>query len=313
METAVTLFLATLIVFVLVRLAPGDPIRLILHSASEVAVSDSRYLEEKAAEMRSEWGLDRPIALQYASWLGQLLRFDLGRSIHTGRPVATEIAGRVPATVFLAACAMIIQIVLGVLFGIVSALKSKSYFDHAVRAACIALASTPAFVIGLCLLSLFAVKFRAYEISSAATLGRVWLPAVTLGILGAPQLIRVIRAGMLSEFGQSYVLSSLSRGLPKRIIVKQASRNAMLPVITVVALSFTGLISGAVVVESIFSWPGIGKYALDSILIKDYPVIQGYVLLMVLLVVWTHLLMEVVYALVDPRIRRTSKGGEGNA
>jgi len=202
---------------------------------------------------------------------------------------------------------------LGGLFGILTALKSKSFFDHAVRAACIALASTPAFVIGLLLLSLVAVKLHAYEISSEASFDRVWLPAVTLGMLGAPQLIRVVRGGMLSEFSQGYVLSSLARGLPKRLIVKQASKSAMLPFITVAGLSFTGLISGAVVIESIFSWPGIGKYALDSILLKDYPVIQGYALLMVLLVVSTHLIMEVIYALVDPRIRRKFIGGNGNA
>lgn len=312
-ETIVTLFLATLLLFVLMRLAPGDPIRMLLQHSSDVAVGDARALEEKASELRADFGLDRPIAVQYAEWIGRLLRFDLGSSIHTGRPVADEIAGRLPATLMLAACAMIIQIGLGLLFGMLSALKPKSIFDHIVRAACIALASTPAFAIGLLLLSLFAVKLQAYEISSDGGFGRVWLPAATLGVLGAPPFIRVVRAGMLAEFSQGYVLSALSRGLPKRVIVKQALRNAMLPFITVIGLSFATLVSGAVIVEAIFSWPGIGKYALDSILRKDYPVMQGYALLMVLLVVTIHLSMEVLYALVDPQIRRKGRGGVSHA
>jgi peptide/nickel transport system permease protein len=291
------------------RLAPGDPIRFLLYSSSEVALSDARFLEEKAAELRAEQGLDRPIPVQYAAWIGRLLRFDLGHSILTGRPVATEIAERLPATVALAACAMVIQTLFGVLIGIFAALKSNTMFDHIVRATCIAAASTPGFVIALLLLSLFAVKLQAYEISSAASAERIWLPAVTLGLLGAPQLIRFVRGGMLAEFGQGYVLAALSRGLPKRTIAKQASRSAMLPFITVAGLSFAGLVSGAVVIESIFAWPGIGKYALDSILRKDYPVIQGYALLMVMLMIFTNLLIDALYALIDPRIRRSRKEG----
>ncbi len=312
-ETCITIFLATLILFVLMRLAPGDPIRILLYSSSEVALSDARLLEEKAAELRAEQGLDQPIPVQYAEWIGRLLRFDLGHSILTGRPVATEIAERLPATVALAAFAMIIQTLLGILVGIFAALKSNALFDHIVRGVCIAAASTPAFVIALLLLSLFAVKLQAYEISSVASAERIWLPAVTLGLLGAPQLIRFVRAGMLAEFGQGYVLAALSRGLPKRTIVKQASRSAMLPFVTVAGLSFAGLVSGAVVIESIFAWPGIGKYALDSILRKDYPVIQGYALLMVLLMIFANLLIESVYALLDPRIRRRRKEGKGSA
>ncbi|MBO9609285.1 MAG: ABC transporter permease, partial [Paenibacillaceae bacterium] len=173
--------------------------------------------------------------------------------------------------------------------------------------ACVGLASTPVFVIGLGLLSVCAVTLGIYEISSEAALSRLWLPALTLGAMGAPQLIRVVRANLLSELGRTYVLAALSRGLDRRTVVRHALRNALLPVVTLAALSLTMSISGAVVIESIFSWPGIGKYALDSLLIQDYPVIQGYALVMIALVILIHLLAEIVYALVDPRIRR--KGG----
>jgi len=312
-ETCLTIFLATLILFVLMRLAPGDPIRFLLYSSSEVALSDARLLEEKAAELRAEQGLDQPIPVQYAAWIGRLLRFDLGHSILTGRPVATEIAERLPATVALAACAMVVQTLLGIGIGMLAAFRSNTLFDQVIRAVCIATASTPGFVIALLLLSLFAVKLQAYEISSAASAERIWLPAVTLGLLGAPQMIRFVRAGMLAEFGQGYVQAALSRGLPRRSIAKQASRSAMLPFVTVAGLSFAGLVSGAVVIESIFAWPGIGQYALDSILRKDYPVIQGYALLMIVLMIFTNVLIDGAYALLDPRIRRRRKEGIGSA
>ncbi|OMF26281.1 sodium:proton antiporter [Paenibacillus sp. FSL H8-0548] len=306
LETFITLFCATLIIFVLTHLAPGDPVQMLLNKQIEVARSDSEAYQVKAAELREQWGLDQNIVVQYGYWINRLLHFDLGSSIHTGRLVSSEIAERLPATIMLSIAALFIQIVLGLWLGTVSALRAGKVSDNIIRFICVALASIPGFVIGLVLLSLFAVKFNAYEISSHAGLTRLWLPAVTLGLIGAPQIIRVVRANMLSEFGQIYVTAALSRGLAIKLIVKHVIRNVLLPVVTMVALSFTTLISGAVVIESIFSWPGIGKYALDSILLKDYPVIQGYAFVMVSVVVFTNLVIDAVYAAMDPRIR--SKG-----
>lgn len=299
-----TLICATLLLFVLIRVAPGDPVQLLLGRSAEVAMSDTAAYDLKAAELRARLGLDQNIAVQYASWLKRLLQIDLGESIYTGRPVGAEIAERLPATAILSVTALAIQSLLGLFFGTVSALKADKMQDNAIRFACVVLASTPAFVIGLLLLSLFAVTLGIYEISSEAAPARLWLPAVTLGVMGAPQLVRVVRANLLSELGRTYVLSALSRGLDRKRIAKHALRNALLPVVTLVALSLTTLISGAVVIESIFSWPGLGKYALDSILLKDYPVIQGYALIMIALAILIHLLADVAYAFVDPRIRR---------
>jgi ABC-type dipeptide/oligopeptide/nickel transport system permease component len=307
LEAAVTLFCATLVIFALTHLAPGDPVQLLLGRAGEVAASDSQAFDAKAAELRAQWGLDHNMAVQYAAWLKHLLLFDLGTSIYTGRPVGSEITERLPATFMLAITALCLQIALGLLLGIVSALKASRPLDSIIRLACVALASTPAFVIGLGLLSLCAVTLGIYEISSETSLSRLWLPALTLGLIGAPQLARMVRGGMLSEFGQTYVLSALARGLNRKHVVRHALRNALLPVVTMAGLSLTSLISGAVVIESIFSWPGIGKYALDSILLKDYPVIQGYAFVMVALVIGVHLLVDILYALIDPRIYRRNK------
>ncbi|CAH1195323.1 Dipeptide transport system permease protein DppB [Paenibacillus plantiphilus] len=309
LEAFVTLFCATLIIFALIRLAPGDPVQLLLGHPGEAALSDKQAFNDRAAGLRAQLGLDQSMIKQYTAWIHNLVQLDLGTSIHTGRAVSAEIVARLPATAMLSAAALLIQAVLGLFFGTVSALKAGKSYDNAIRLACVALASTPAFVIGLFLLSLFAVTLGAYEISSEAGLSRLWLPALTLGLIGAPQLIRMVRANMLSEFGRIYVLSALSRGLSRERVVKHALRNALLPVITMIALSLTSLISGAVVIESIFSWPGIGKYALDSILLKDYPVIQGYALVMVSLVILIHLCVDVVYALIDPRIHRKREAG----
>ncbi len=303
----ITLFCASLIIFVLIRLAPGDPIELLLGRPGELAVNNPAVYEERANELRRQLGLDQNLMTQYIQWLKRLTSFELGTSIHTGRAVGTEIAERLPATLLLSTAALAIQLVLGVLFGITSALKAGKFRDNIIRFICVAFASVPAFVIGLVLLSVFSVTFHVYEISSSAELHRLWLPAVTLGLVGAPQLIRMVRANLLSELGRTYIVSALSKGLSRRLVVRHALRNALLPIVTMVALSFTTLIGGSVVVESIFSWPGIGNYAMNSVLLHDYPVIQGYAVIMVSAVIAINLLVDLMYVVIDPRIHNKGK------
>ncbi|WP_159883278.1 ABC transporter permease [Paenibacillus puerhi] len=307
-EALLTLFCASLLIFTLIRLAPGDPVELLLGRTTEAAASHTEAYDERVSELRGQLGLDQSLLEQYMTWLKRLLHVDLGTSIHTGRQVSAEIAERLPATVVLSLSALLLQVVLGLFLGTVSALKAGGAADSFIRLVCVVMASTPAFVIGLGLLSFFAVTAGLYEISSEASPGKLWLPALTLGLLGAPPLIRMVRAHMLTELGQLYILSALSRGLDRKRVVQHALRNALLPVIAMVALSLTGLMGGAVVMESIFSWPGLGKYALDSILLKDYPVIQGYAVVMVSLVILIHLVVDVIYALLDPRIHRREEG-----
>lgn len=307
-SAVITLFCATLIIFVLIRLAPGDPVKLLIGRPGELAVGDRIVYEERVNELRRRLGLDQSLAIQYVKWLKRLISFELGTSIHTGRAVEIEIAERLPATLLLSLTALIIQLVLGVFFGIVSALRAGKTSDAIIRFICVTFTSIPAFVFGLGLLLVFSVNFAIYEISNSASMHRLWLPAFTLGFVGALRLIRMVRANLLSELGKTYVISALSRGLSKKLVVKHALRNALLPIVTMLALSFTNLIGGAVVIESIFTWPGIGSYAMNSVLLHDYPIIQGYTVIMVSAVIVINLLVDLFYILVDPRIRNEVRG-----
>jgi peptide/nickel transport system permease protein len=304
----ITLFLATLLLFIIVRLAPGDPVELILwEHPGEYAIQNSAAYRERIEELRDQYGLNQSIAMQYIQWLKRLTRFDLGNSLHTGRPISTEIAERLPATLLLSIAAIIFQLIFAVLLGIQSAFKAGKARDNTIRFFCVLFASIPAFVTGLVLLYFFGVVMHIFEIGSDASIHRLWLPAIALGLSGMPQLIRMIRASLLSELGQTYVASAASRGLSVNHVIGHALRNALLPIITIIALSFTTMISGAVIIEAIFSWPGIGSYALNSIIFHDYPVIQGYALIMVAAVITINLAVDLLYMLIDPRVSRGIK------
>lgn len=306
LQMLITVFAASLVLFALIRLAPGDPAKLLIGRTMEIAWDAAAY-EATLNELRQEMGLNGSLFSQYTSWIGSLLQMDLGTSFYTDRSVAAEIGERLPSTFLLAGTALSIQTAIGLLIGIQSAVHSGTWFDTVVRLLCVGLASVPGFVIGLMLLLVLAVQMGFYEISSQATLSRLWLPALTMGLLGAPQVIRVVRANLLSELGQVYIQSALSRGLSSTRVVRHAMRNVLLPTITLTGLSLTSYISGAVVIESIFAWPGLGEYALNGILHKDYPALQGYALVMVLSVVVIHLIVEALYVWLDPRMTRRKK------
>jgi len=306
LQMLMTVFVASLVLFALIRLAPGDPAKLLIGRTMDIAWDAAAY-ESTLNELRQEMGLNGSLFSQYASWIGSLLQLDLGTSFYTDRSVAAEIGERLPSTFLLAGTALIIQMAIGLFIGILSAVHSGTWFDTVVRLLCVGLASVPGFVIGLVLLLVLAVQMGFYEISSQATLSRLWLPALTMGLLGAPQVIRVVRANLLSELGQVYIQSALSRGLSSTRVIWHAMRNVLLPTITLTGLSFTSYISGAVVIESIFAWPGLGEYALNGILHKDYPALQGYALVMVLSVVVIHLIVEALYVWLDPRMTRRKK------
>ncbi|MDR1972668.1 MAG: ABC transporter permease [Treponema sp.] len=302
-----TLLLASLVLFIMIRLAPGDPIMLLMGQPGDLGISDTKLMRERIEAIRAEHGLDQGIMTQYGRWLKNLVTLNLGNSIQTRRPVITEIGERVPATLLLSFAALFLQILLGTAGGTYTAVKAGKPSDGAIRLVCVFFASVPGFVIALFLLSICAVKFHVYEISSSGGIHRLWLPALTLALAGAPQIIRMIRANILSELGQVYVSSAISRGLSKGLVVKNALQNALLPAVTAIGLSLTHLTGGAVVIESIFSWPGIGNYAMNSILMHDYPAIQGYAVLTVSAVIIINLMVDLTYILIDPRIR----GNEG--
>lgn len=299
----VTLFCATLVLFIAIRLAPGDPVELMLGRPGDLSMRNTPEYEQQVTRLQEQLGLNQDILTQYVRWLKRLVRFDLGTSIHTGRPVGAEIAERIPATLTLSLAAVILQLIMGLALGVLSAIYAGKRADRLIRLFCVFFASVPAFVIGLVLLLFFAVIYHAYEISSSAGIHRLWLPAITLGLVGAPQLIRMVRSSLLAELGKTYIAFAMSRGLSKQRIIRHALKNAMLPIITIAAFSFTNLIAGSVVVEGIFSWPGIGNYAINSVLLHDYPVIQGYAVVMVSMVIIVNLLIDLAYTLADPRLR----------
>jgi peptide/nickel transport system permease protein len=302
-----TLLLATMVLFVMIRLAPGDPIMLLVNQPGDLGSSDTRLMRKRIEDMRAEHGLDQSIMTQYGRWLKNLVTLNMGNSIQTGRSIATEIGERLPATLLLSFMALFVQILLGIAGGIYTAVKAGKIPDSVIRFFCVFFASIPAFVIALFFLSVCAVKFHIYEISSSGGIHRLWLPAFTLGLTGAPQIARIIRANMLSEMGQVYVTSAISRGLSKWLVLKNAFYNTLLPAITTIGLSLTHLVGGSVVIESIFSWPGIGNYAMNSILKHDYPAIQGYAVVTITTVIIINLIVDLTYILIDPRIRKNER------
>lgn len=303
----VTLIFSTILIFVLIRVAPGDPVKMFLGSPADMPLVNTEEYKEKVQQLREELGLDKSMHVQYFNWIGRLLKFDMGTSIYTKQPVGIEIAQRIPATLLLSFSALLVQLLLSLFMGTVSAVKAGQTIDGIIRLICVFLASVPGFVLGLSLLLIFAVHFHFYEISYSAEISRLWLPAITLGIITTPQLSRVIRASLLSEMGQLYVISSMARGLPRKKVLSQALRNALIPVITLTTYTFATLMGGSVIIESIFSWPGIGEYALTSVLRQDYPVIQAYAFITVLIIIVINLIADLLTPLLNPQMNR--KGG----
>lgn len=292
------LFLSSVLLFILIRLAPGDPIKIMLGGVGEIPITNTQAYEDRVAQLREELGLDHSLPRQYLHWLRRVVQLDFGTSILSGRPVRQEICQRLPATLLLTAAALAVQLALGLALGLAAARRPRGAADEAVRGLCVLVASTPGFVFGLVGLSLFGVRWHLFSTGTSAGLERLWLPALTLGLLGMPPLTRIVRANMLNEYGKIYFLAGLARGLPRRVLTANAFRNILPPVVTVLALTLASLLGGAVVIENIFSWPGIGTYAMESVINHDYPVVQAYCALMVALVVAIHLAVDLSYLLV---------------
>lgn len=304
-----TLVSTSLLTFVLVRLAPGDPIALMV-GPRDVAAGTQAVPEAQIQALRAELGLDLPLPVQYGLWLGRVLRLDLGVSFRSRQPIARELAQRLPATALLAGTAFLVQVGIAVSLGTVAAIRVNRWPDHLTRLVAVVLSATPSFLLALLMLIVFGVKLQWFAISGPARLDRLLVPALTLGLLSAPPLMRVVRASLIHELSRLYIVAAQARGLrPTQVIVGHALRNAILPVLTLLGLNLAGLLSGTVIIETVFTWPGIGKYAVDSILARDYPVIQGYVLLVTTLVIAINALVDLGTQLCDPRIRSGGPAG----
>ena len=299
----ITLLLSTFLLFTLIRLAPGDPVKMLLGTPETSDIYSDSY-QKRYEEKRHELYLYESIPKQYLRWGKNLLDLNLGKSIYSNQAVTKELSEKLPATIALTIPAIGIQLLLGIILGVVSALNANKWLDNWIRLFCSIISSLPGFSISLMLIYLFAVKFGSYEISTAANFSRLWLPAIALGVISSPGFIRFVRSSMLEEMGKLYVANDLGLGKKSSVIIFGILNNISLQIITVTATTFANLIGGSVVIESVFSWPGIGKYAMDSILMLDYPVIQGYGLLMVILVITINTLVDFVYILFDPQIKQ---------
>ncbi|NPV28093.1 MAG: ABC transporter permease [Firmicutes bacterium] len=288
----------SIVTFGLINLAPGDPAELILRSGG---VEPTR---EAVEALREELGLNDPVYIQYGRWLWNAAHLDLGKSFRTGRPVAEEILSRFPATLELTCAAMVFMISLALPAGILSALYRRAFLDHLSRLCALLGASLPGFWLGLVLIYLFAVKLGLLPVMGRGGWRHLVLPAVALGFGLAAVYARILRAGMLDVLGQDYIRVARAKGLKEKwVIGRHALKNALLPAVTLLGMSFGHLLGGAVIVETIFAWPGVGKFAVDSIFNRDYPVIQGYALFMAVVFVLVNLLVDVSYVFLDPRVR----------
>ncbi|MCX8050443.1 MAG: ABC transporter permease [Chlorobi bacterium] len=282
--------------FFLVRAIPGDPARVMLGQRAD---------EATLAALRQQYGFDKPLYVQYWRYLERLAVGDWGRSIASNRPVLEVIADRLPATALLASVAMAIATVLGIVLGVVSALKANTWLDSATMALAQFGISLPSIVMAIFLAVLFGEILPWFPIAGYVDRGIEYLvlPAVTLGIRPLAIIARVTRSSMLDVLGQDYIRTAHAKGLPYwRVMLLHALRNALNPVVTTVGTWFAGLLAGAYFVEYIFNWPGIGSAAFDAITKLDYPLIQGTVLLTAIVFVVVNFFSDVLYALLDPRV-----------
>ena len=290
-----TLLGVTLATFLMLHLTPGDPVTIMLGefaSASDVA------------RLRAELGLDRPILVQYLKFLGRAVRGDLGSSIRSRRPVQEEIAERLPPTMVLALAAQVLAVCAGITAGVTAAAARRPSVDSAIVAVTLVGLSMPTFWSGLLLILLFSLTLGWLPITASGGLRALILPAVTLAAPAAAVLARVTRASVLEVLRQDYVRTARAKGVSERLVVyRHALRNALIPVLTVAALQFAGLVAGAVIVESVFSRPGLGRLAVSAILSRDFPLAQGIVLVVASMYVFVNVGVDLVYGVLDPRIR----------
>ncbi len=290
----VLLGVATL-VFSLIHLVPGDPVQSMLGEG--VSPRD-------VAEMRSRLGLDRPLLVQYGSFLKGLVSGDLGTSLRTNQPVARAIAERMPATFELALAAMAVAVTIALPLGILAAVRARTATDVAATALALVGISIPNFWLGPLLAIVFSVVLGWLPVSGRGSLAHLVLPAITLGAPLAAVLARMTRASVIEELNELYVLAARAKGASRlRAVVRHAFRNSLIPVVTVIGLQFGAVLTGAVITETIFAWPGVGRLLIQSISFRDYPIVQGCILLIAGTYVSMNLLTDLLYGVLDPRIR----------
>lgn len=293
--SAVTLFGVAFIVVALVRMLPGDPARVI---------AGLQASQDEVDRIREQLGLDQSLLTQFGVFLGNLAQGDMGTSARTGTPVVDEIMARLPFTVELAVLGTVFGAVVGILVGVTAATHRGRWADHLLSALAVMGVSTPVYWLGLLLIIVFSVKLQWLPAAGAEDLSSLILPTFTLGVFSVALVSRMTRANMLEILGQDYVRAAEAKGLGERVVVyKHALRNAFIPVLTVIGLQFGNLLGGAVLTESVFGWPGIGRLLVDSIFSRDLPMVQGIVFTYAVMFIVVNIITDLLYTVVDPRVR----------
>lgn len=303
-QIVATLFLSSILVFLMIQAAPADPVTLMIAKPADGTAVEKEMMQQKIEDLKRAHGLNESLPNQYLYWLKNVLQGNLGKSIVTGSEIGGSLGRFLPNSILLAFFGMILEFLLALLVGVISATYVSKWQDHCMRFIGITFRSVPSFLVCVFLLSLFATKFRLYEVSNSANLSRLWLPVLAVGITSFPKLSRIIRNALLDEMGKQYVVSYLSKGFPRRKILKEALRNAVIPVFTTLSMNFATSIGGMAITESVFTWPGVGNYGMSSVLSQDYPAIQGYILVVTFFVIVINFLTDLLYPLVNPLLKR---------
>jgi peptide/nickel transport system permease protein len=301
-QAVVVMLGVSIIVFALVHLVPGDPIRTALGTRFDQATYDA--LRERA-------GFDQPLPIQYVQWLGNALTGDLGVSFRSGQPVTSTLLARLPATISLALASLVVALVIAIPLGIFSAIRSGSKLDYVATFFSQLGISIPDFWMGIVFILVFSLTlgwlppsgYVAFTDSPVGWLERVLMPAVTIGVVSGSILTRFVRSAMLEALSQDYTRTARSKGLAEKTVVnRHVLKNAMIPVVTITGLQLATLLGGVIVVEVVFSWPGLGQLAIQAVNSRDYSVLQGTVLLLAVIFLLVNLAVDLLYAWLDPRI-----------
>ncbi len=299
----VVMFLVVTIVFIIVRVTPGDPAAVML--GPDASAQD-------IADLRTRLGLDQSLAVQYFYYLGQMLKGDLGQSIFLNMPVTAALFDRAEPTFFLTLFSLLIASVIALPIGIYAAYRRGSFIDQAATTVAMLAASIPSFWLGLILMQFFAVRLNLFPVSGyggpgSSFIDRMYhltLPAFALGLVSSALILRFTRASMLDVLGDDYIRTARAKGVvERRVVMKHALKNALIPILTVIGLTAAVLISGAVVTETVFGLPGVGSLVVSAVLRRDYPVIQGALLVIAALYVLINFAIDMLYLLIDPRVR----------
>lgn len=290
-----TVLAVSLFAFSLIHVIPGDPAELILGLDATTA---------QIAQVRTELGLEEPLPVQFGWWLGRVAHGDLGQSVRSGRAVLTELMPRFLATLELAGASLVVAVALGLAAGLVAALARDSMFDAIITATALVGISVPRFWLGMMLVLVFSVSLGALPAGGRGGLLHLVLPAITFGWSPAALIARTTRASLIDVLARDHIRTARAKGLRERsVVLKHALRSALLPMVTVLGLQFGFFLAGSVIVEIVFAWPGIGTLLIDSIVSRDYPVVQGALLLLATCFVIVNLVVDVLYLVIDPRLR----------